>query len=586
MIPRRLLVLTLRVKWHVLASIVAILAVTSTYLATALATATALGALTRGEASETLAWIAIVAATVLARAVLIPVRTAITTSAGLAVRRILRDGLLHHVMALGPEWASKSRLGAAQATIVEGVDGLDPYYSEYLPQLAVTVTLPAGIVAGVWLLHPPSAVFLACCLLVTLIVPRFKDAAMLRQGSERWRAYVELSADYLEAMRGIPTLRTFGAAERRRDLLEARSTGVYRATMRPLRTSLLENGITVGFTLFGTFGAVFLATLAATRAQLPGTHVLYVLMLSVECFRPVRDLAKAWHAGYLGLTASDGVDAILRARPAVADTGTGTLTLGGAAEVSVHEVAYTYPAAARPALDQVSARIPAGQLTAVVGASGAGKSTFAALISRRLDPDSGRVEIGSTDLRRVSLASLRANLAVVGQRTRLFHDTVAANVRLGAPEATDDEVRAALAEADALGFVEELPEGIHTMLSEDATTLSGGQRQRLALARALIRRTPVLLLDEPTSNVDRHSDAHIMGTLRSLTPRHTIVVIAHRLESIMSADQVIVFDSGRIVEQGEPGALVSSGGALATLLRDERTRQKPAAEPQEVSRAW
>lgn len=124
------------------------------------------------------------------------------------------------------------------------------------------------------------------------------------------------------------------------------------------------------------------------------------------------------------------------------------------------------------------------------------------------------------------------------------------------------------------------------MLSEDATTLSGGQRQRLALARALIRRTPVLLLDEPTSNVDRHSDAHIMGTLRSLTPRHTIVVIAHRLESIMSADQVIVFDSGRIVEQGEPGALVSSGGALAALLRDERTRRKPAAEPQEVSRAW
>ena len=552
MIPRRLLMLTLRVKWHVLASIVAILAVTSTYLATALATATALGALTRGESSETLAWIAIVAATVLARAVLIPVRTAITTSAGLAVRRILRDDLLHHVMALGPEWASKSRLGAAQATIVEGVDGLDPYYSEYLPQLAVTVTLPAGIVAGVWLLHPPSAVFLACCLLVTLIVPRFKDAAMLRQGSERWRAYVELSADYLEAMRGIPTLRTFGAAERRRDLLETRSTGVYRATMRPLRTSLLENGITVGFTLFGTFGAVFLATLAATRAQLPGTHVLYVLMLSVECFRPVRDLAKAWHAGYLGLTASDGVDAILRARPAVADTGTGTLALGGAAEV----------------------------------ASGAGKSTFAALISRRLDPDSGRVEIGSTDLRRLSLASLRANLAVVGQRTRLFHDTVAVNVRLGAPEATDDEVRAALAEADALGFVEELPEGIHTMLSEDATTLSGGQRQRLALARALIRRTPVLLLDEPTSNVDRHSDAHIMGTLRSLRSRHTIVVIAHRLESIMSADQVIVFDSGRIVEQGEPGALVSSGGALAALLRDERTRRRPASEPQEVSRAW
>ncbi len=577
MIPRRLLILARRVKGKVLASALAILLVSLSYLATAFTTAFALGALARGRTDDAMFWIALTAGTVVLRALAIPLRTAITTASGLAVRRILRADLLAHAMALGPSWASGSRLGEVQATIVEGVDGLDPYYSDYLPQLLITAVLPASIVAGMTFVHGPSAAFLGACLLVTLVVPRIKDAALLRQGSERWRTYLELSSDYMESMQGIPTLRTFGAAERRRDALEARSDSVYAATMRPLRTSLLENGITVGFTLLGTAGAVLLATIAVTDGRREPLAALLVLLLSIECFRPVRDLSKAWHSGYLGLTASGGVDTILGATPDVPDSGTHQLTLTTPPDLQVSQVSYTYPGADRPALREVSLTLPAGGLIAVVGPSGAGKSTFASLLSRRLDPDRGSITIDDIDLRTVSLESLRENMAIVPQHTHLFHDTVAANVRLGAPDATDQQVWDALRDANAAAFVEDLPEGLSTVLAEDGDSLSGGQRQRLALARALVRRTPVLLLDEPTSNVDREADVQIMDALARLRGQHTVIVVAHRLDSIMHADTVIVLANGRAVEHGPPATLAGRDGLFAALRADEQDRE-PTAE--------
>lgn len=583
MIPRRLLLLALRIKWLVLASAGAILLVSLSYVATAVSTAQALGALVNGDTAGTLEWIAVAAATVVFRAVAIPVRAAVTTAAGRAVRRTLRADLLSHTEALGPAWASGSRLGEAQTTIVEGVDGLDPYYTEYLPQLMVTAILPASLVAAVATVHPPSAVVLGVCLAVTLIVPRFKDALLLRQGSERWVAYLHLSSDYLEAMQGIATLRSFGAAQRRRDALEGRSDAVYRATMRPLRTSLLENGITVGFTLLGTAGAVLLATIAVTDGDRQPLAALLVLLLSVECFRPVRDLSRAWHAGYLGLTASGGVDKILSARPQVPDTGTATLRIVGAPAIEVDRVSFTYPGSDHPALRRVSLRLPAGAITAIVGPSGAGKSTLAGLLSRRLDPDEGAIRMAGTDLREVTLASLRGHLATVPQRTHLFSDTVAANLRLGAPDAADDDLWDALRRARADGFVAELPDGLQTVLAEDGSSLSGGQRQRLALARALARHTPLLLLDEPTSNVDREADADIMSALGELRGQRTVIVIAHRLDSIMRADHVVVLAEGEVVEQGTPGELAAAGGTFASLRADEQRSRRSAHEPEETS---
>lgn len=583
MIPRRLLRLAMRVKGLVVASALAILLVSVTYLATAFATAQALAAVATDDLPGAMKWIAVAAATVALRAIAIPIRAAIATAAGRAVRRTLRADLLTHTVALGPAWASGQRLGEAQTTIVEGVDGLDPYYTDYLPQLMVTALLPPAIVVGVATIHPPSAVFLGLCLAVTLIVPRFKDASLVRQGSARWQSYLELSSDYLEAMQGVATLRSFGAARRRRDALEERSDAVYRATMRPLRTSLLENGVTMGFTLLGTAGAVLLATIAVNDGDRRPLDALLVLLLSVECFRPVRDLSKAWHSGYLGLTASGGVDQILRAKPQVPDDGKDELRLDGPPAVELDGVSYTYPGSNRPALRNVSLHLPAGTLTAIVGPSGAGKSTLAGLLSRRVDPDEGSVRIDATDLRHVSLTSLRDQLATVPQRTYLFTDTIAANLRLGAPDVADDELREALRQAQANEFVSELPDGLLTTLTEGGNSLSGGERQRLALARALARRTPLLLLDEPTSNVDPEADADIMGALGALAGDRTVIVIAHRLDSIMRAGHVVVLVDGDVVEQGTPDELAASGGAFASLRTDERRARRTEASNQEAS---
>ena len=236
--------------------------------------------------------------------------------------------------------------------------------------------------------------------------------------------------------------------------------------------------------------------------------------------------------------------------------------------------------------DQRRRLAPGVVVVALLGATGSGKSTLARLLLRYADPDAGTVALGGVPLSEIDPSVLYSAIGAVFQDARLLRTSIAANIALADPDADRSRIRAAAEAAHIHERIEALPRGYDSVYGQDAN-LSGGQAQRVCIARTLLLDPRVLVLDEPTASADAESEHAIQLALASLlTPERTIVVIAHRLESIMSADQVIVFDSGRIVEQGEPGALVSSGGALAALLRDERTRRKPAAEPQEVSRAW
>lgn len=572
MIPRRLLVLARLVPGPILWSAFAILVVTATYVATALATAAAMARLAAGDGAGAALWLGVAGVTIAVRGVAIPWRAAVTAGAGLAVRRKVRATLLRHLADLGPAWATGTRSGTVQATIVDGVDGLDPYFSLYLPQLAVTAVASTALAGAVFAVHPAAGIVVTVCLVVAFVVPRFKDAALVRAGRERWDAYLDLSADYLESMQGLPVLRSLGAAERRRDALERRTVGLYRTTMRQLRVSLLENGVTTGVTLAGTVAAVALAAGSVARGEAAMVVVFLVLMLSIEAFRPIRDLAKAWHAGYLGITAVDGVDEILSATPEVVDAGSGDIPVGdGPPELALEAVSYRYPGAATDALEGVSLRIPGGSVVAVVGRSGAGKSTLAALIGRDREPDGGRITINGTDVRELRLDAVRDAVAVVAQRTHLFHGTLRDNLRLGATAATDAELTDALGRAGA-GFALDLPGGLEHPIGEGGDGLSGGQRQRLAVARALARRTPILVLDEPTAHVDADTDRRILDAVAALRGRVTCVVIAHRLDALDIADAVVVMEAGRIVESGTVPELLAADGAFAELWRRSRER--------------
>lgn len=573
MFHRRLLALLPEVRGPVLLCVAAGLAVTVSYLAQALVLAGALTALVRGDLPGVLRLLGWTAAIVLVRAGLIWVRELVVVRCGAAVRIRLRSTLVRRIGALGPDAARRRRSGAVRGVLLEGVDGLDPYYSRYLPQVVITALVPAVLVGWMYTVSVPAAVVLTVAVVLVLVVPRFKDATLLRTGRHRWETYLAISADYLEAVQGLPTLRSFGAAERRRDGLQERSDALYRDTMRELRVSLVENGVSAALVLGGTAGAVAVTAAGlwgdAGVATGPGglSVMMLVLLVAVECFRPVRDLTAAWHAGYLGLTAVDGLDAVLSAEPAVRDEGTRTRPVGAAPPViDLVGAGVRYPGSDRWALRGVDLHVPAGSRLAVVGASGAGKSTLARLVARSIDPSAGGVRFDGVEVTRFTLDSIRSTVATVDQHPFLFSGTVLDNLRLGAPDAGRDAVLAAVDAAGARDVIDGLPGGLDGSVAEGGRSLSGGQRQRLALARALVRGAPVLILDEVTAHLDHRAEDRVTATLAGLRGRHTVVVIAHRLSTVRDADQVAVLADGRLVQLGPFDDLAGRPGALADLL--------------------
>ncbi|MFF6886046.1 ABC transporter ATP-binding protein/permease [Streptomyces sp. NPDC012421] len=558
-------------------------AVTLTHLGQAALLAVALADLARGHTAR-LPWlIAAVLAVVAGRAALGTWQRRTATRAGADVRVALRDELLAHLGRLGPAHLTSaglrpggppSRAGAVRTTLVDGVEGVDAYVSRYLPQLLVTLTVPPLVLVGLAIVEPAVLLGLVPALLLALVGPRAWDRLLAARGREHWDTYEELGADYLEALQGMPALRAAGAVGRTRARLEDRSAALHRATVAKLRVSLVDTALTDLAVQGGTAAAALLACWSAVSGSTTATGTYLVLLLASECFRPVRDLAREWHAGYLGLSAADGIAALRTAAPAVRDSGTVPAAWPTPPELRFEDVRFTYAEASAPALDGVSFTAPAGRTTAVVGPSGAGKSTLLALLLRHHDPSEGRIVLGGRRTTDYALEALRQGIAVVSQDTYLFHATVADNLRMARPDATDQDLTAAARVAGVHDEIAALPDGYATVLGERGAGLSGGQRQRLALARALVADAPVLVLDEATSSVDERREASIVRDLLHAAGERTVLVIAHRLAAVRHADHIVVLDGGRVDAVGDHTALAEAGGVYARLVEAGRTTQR------------
>jgi ATP-binding cassette subfamily C protein CydCD len=332
-----------------------------------------------------------------------------------------------------------------------------------------------------------------------------------------------------------------------------------------LGTNTLGRGITDAGIAIGAALALGLGAWRVAAGEMSLPVLLVILMLGVEVFRPLRELRVLLHQGMLGLSAAQGILALLEARPAV-DDAAARAEAPLAPTVRFERVRFAYPGGRRAAHDGLDFAVGAGERVGVVGPSGAGKSTIARLLLRLHDPQGGRVLVGGRDVRTLGLAELRGAIAVVSQDTYLFHGTVEENLRMGKPEASAAELQAAAAAANAHEFIARLPQGYRTVVGERGVRLSGGQRQRIAIARALLRDAPILVLDEALSSVDAESEAVIQEALDRLMRGRTTLIFAHRLSSVIGADRILVLDDGRVVESGGHAELMARHGPYHRLM--------------------
>jgi len=561
----RLWALTRGVRGRIAASVVVGLAAVAAGIARLVLLGWLLARVLAGESLASLTGaIVLTAVAVGLRSLLDYTRAMMAHHTAARVQTRLRQNLYDHIVALGPAHFSGARTAEVMLSLVEGIQQLETYFGQYLPQLFVAGLTPVLIFGFVAFLDLPVALVMLAAAILILLAPALWHRWDSQASLARSRAYSAFGADFLDAVQGLATLKAFGQSGERGRRLEERARVLFKSTMFVLATNTLARGITDTGIAVGAASALALGAWRVGTGAMPLPALLVILMLGVEVFRPLRELRILLHQGMLGLAAARGIFALLDAVPLVHDHAEGPEPAD--AGVAFDDVTFTYPGTARTVHAGLSFAVPPGGRVGFVGASGSGKSTVARLLLRFHDPDRGRVTIGGRDLRELSLAQIRGRIAVVSQDTWLFHGTVEDNIRMGRPDATDEELRAAARAANAEEFIARMPQGYATVVGERGVRLSGGQRQRIAIARALLRDAPILVLDEALSSVDAESEALIQAALDRLMVGRTTIIFAHRLSSVVGADTILVLDRGQVVERGSHAHLLAGGGVYAHLM--------------------
>ncbi|HEX2313258.1 MAG TPA: ABC transporter ATP-binding protein [Thermomonospora sp.] len=483
------------------------------------------------------------------------------------VKRRLRARLAGRLLELGPGYTVTRPSGSIQATVADGVEALQAYVGYYLPQVLVSLAGPLVIVGALFALDPVVGTVVGVCVVLVPLSRPLWSRLLGRRGRRHWAAYERFAARVLDALQGMTTLKTLGASERFGHRLRDDAIDLYRATMGDLAASTGVYSLTAFVMTAGTALSVAVASVRMADGHLDAAALLVVLFLSAECFRPLLELQNYWHEGFHGLAASHGIFELLDAEPLVTVPVTPVpLPRTAQPRIRFENVTFRYLGSDHAAVREVDLTVEPGRTLAVVGRSGSGKSTLVALLQRFFDPDEGRVLVDDIDLRDADPADVRALVSVVAQDTYLFHGTVAENLRIAAPHAGIDRLREAAARARVLDVIEALPGGFDAVVGERGATLSGGERQRLAIARALLKDAPILVLDEATASVDGRTEAALQQAVEEVREGRTTIVIAHRLSTVATADAVAVLERGRLVEHGPPEVLAGAGGAWARLV--------------------
>ena len=529
------------------------------------------------------------------------------TEAAERVKLALRERLYRKMLAMGPSYASRVRTADVVQSAGEGIDQIQSFFELFLPQLFYAVLAPVTLFAVLMPVNIPAAVVLLACAPLIVLVVGVVAMSAARAFKRYWGKYTDMGAAFLDNMQGLETLKSFDADDRAAADMDEKAEAFRRMTMQVLQIQLRSLTAMDAVAYGGTAAGIGVAVWQFLVGGVDLAGAMIVVFLSASFFLPLRQLGSYFHVAMNGMTSTKRIFALLDApEPARGDA---TLPGGGRdLTVTFDAVGYRYADAANcadtdsdtsatatalpaPALTDVSFTARPGTLTAIVGESGSGKSTTAALLAGTLAGYEGSItlsagaaingatpdpaELGAIDLQSVELRDLSADamvsaVSLVSSRSHLFAGTLRENLLMAAPDAADDELWGALELTHIADFVREQPGGLDMPIAPDAANLSGGQRQRLAIARALLRNTPIYVFDEATSSVDAESEAVILDTIRELAQSATVIMITHRMANAVTADQVVVFDHGRVAETGTHTALMARGGVYADLFRAQQ----------------
>jgi ATP-binding cassette subfamily C protein CydD len=439
--------------------------------------------------------------------------------------------------------------GEVAASAVQGVEGLGAYFARYLPQVVLASVVPLAVLAWVAAIDLSTA----AVMLVTLpLVPVFMwliGRYTEERTRERWQALRLLSGHFLDVVRGLPTLQAFNRSRAQAEVLAEVGERYRRTTMATLRVGFLSGSV---LELAATLGVALVAVTVGVRlagGSLGLQAGLTVLVLAPELYLPLRQLAVQFHASADGLAVAERMLELLDAPPAVGAGGRLVPPSPGEAPVRLESVSFAYPSRPGLVLDRFELELLPGEAVALVGPSGAGKTTVASLLLRLAEPASGRVTVGGIDLAECRTELWRRLIAWVPQRPTIFRGTVADNIRLGNERADRRAVCDAAVLAGADRFISTLPKGYETLVGDGGRPLSHGEQRRIALARAFARDAPLVILDEPTADLDRTSAEVVAEAIERLRPGRTMLLIAHRPELVAHADRVVVLGGGTAVRE-------------------------------------
>ena len=496
------------------------------------------------------------------------------------IRRQVRSTLMAHITRLGPAYVNGRNTGALASTVMEQVEGLHGFFAHYLPQMALAIMIPAAILTFVF---PVSWAAGGVLMVTAPLIPLFM--VLVGMGTEsvsqrNFQALSRMSAHFLDILQGLPTLKLFHKSHGEEKTIAEVSRDYRKRTMSVLRIAFLSSAVLEFFSAIAIamvavyLGMTYLGYYHFGTWGLPLTLSggFFILLLAPEFYLPLRELGTHYHARAEAVGAAREILKVLAVPVPVVPDKPVVFEPSGGVELCFKDVHLAYDGGRRPALNGISFTINAGEKLALVGESGAGKTTVLDLLLGFLQPDRGQITANGISADRLDPASRRRYISWIGQDPSLFHGSIRDNIRMGRPGAPEGAVVDAARSARVLDFTQPLSQGLDTVIGERGYGLSRGQAQRIALARALLKKAPVLLLEEPNAGLDVENEHLVLAALDKLSAGRTVLTVTHRMADVEKADRILVISGGRIVEEGAFAALRAAGGAfhrLANRLHEE-----------------